>query len=410
MMKRGLSLAVVLLAVSGVLFGCKEEKPKPVVVPEVAVMTINPMDIFQAATMIAQVKADDAVDLVARVKGELRKRNFSDGQRVKKGDLLLEIEPELYQAELKQAEGVYNQRLAALKNARQEFERQEKLLNKDATSERNFEAVANRKLEAEAALQQAQAEVDKAKLNLSYTKIAAPFDGQAGFCRFSEGNVVGPESGTLINVTKNDRVRVEFVVPERLYVDLLTQHRPDSKSEDELRVELIFENGLKYEKIGRVTFWDNQVNATTGTFKLQAVFANPEHILISGLFVRVRLVPLKPLTMLMVPEEAVQLDQSSRYLYVLDKDNLIKRIDIKVGYRENNLIQVTEGLTPGAVVVVNGMQRIRSGIKVKPEPVSYQDGRLVKEPPAAALELDASTEKTMSSESEVKQEKIDNAK
>ena len=391
-MKMKWKLLLLVAALSGVAVGCTEEKPKVVPVPVVEATTINPSRVFQAVTMIAQVKADDTVDLVARVKGELRKRNFSDGQRVKKGDLLLEIEPELYLAELKQAEGVYNQQLAALKNASQEFERQEKLLNKDATSERNFEMVANRKLEAEAALQQAQAAVDKAKLNLSYTKIFSPFDGQTGFCRFSVGNVVGPDSGTLLNVSKNDLVRVEFVVPERIYADLLTQRRQSNKAEDEFQVELIFENGRKYEQAGKVAFWDNRVNANTGTFKLQAVFANPKHILIPGLFVRVRLMPSKPFNMLMVPEEAVQLDQSNRFLYVVGKDNLIKRSDVKTGYRENNFIQITEGLAPGEVVVLNGVQRIRPGVKVNPVFVEYRDGSWVKVVPAASSEA-AGTEK-----------------
>ena len=341
--------------------GCERKAPvQKAELPSVGAVTVKEYPYTPSRKVIAEVKAADEVNLVARVEGFLRKKHFVEGRRVKKGELLFEIEPELYQAKLKAAEAKLTKAQVAGKNADTDYKRQRQLLSSKAVSERTFDRVEATKLEADADIRSAQAEVEIARQDLSYTRIVAPFDGVIGLCNFSEGNLVGPNSGTLATVVKNDVMRVEFVVPEEM---LLNVFEKQGANRDRYKFELITQDGKTYPYPGKVSFWDNKVNTSTGTFRIQAEFPNPRRALTPGMFGRVRISPLQPLKGLLIPEEAIMSDQAGEYVYAVAPDGTVSRRTVEVSYRENGVAAIKKGLKAGDVVIDNGIQHVRPGAK-----------------------------------------------
>ncbi len=348
-----------------ILAGC-DPKPVPVAPPpEVEVLPATVGPIQESITAIGETRADEKVDLVARVEGFLKKRNFKEGQPVKKGELLFEIEPEIYEAEVKSAQAGLNKSLAARKNADTDYERQSKLAKNDAVSERALDNAASRKMQADAEVEAAEAALAKARQNLSYTKIYAPFDGWIGLAPISEGNLVGRNSGTLASVVRMNPMRVEFVLNEMDLLTLLRSQKKEGAQRPEVRVQLYTQDGREYDAEGKISFWDNRIDPDSGTLRLQAIFPNPDGMLLPGMFTRIKLSPPKPREALLIPQTAVMTDQAGDYVYIVDKDGIVRRRTLKTGYRDETHIVVTGNLTPGEEVIVNGIQKVRPGMKVK---------------------------------------------
>ncbi|MDR0931783.1 MAG: efflux RND transporter periplasmic adaptor subunit [Victivallales bacterium] len=355
-----------------VLNGCREKSapvaPKP---PTVNVVPATEGYILESSTVIAAVKADDEVNLVARVEGFLIKRLFEEGKPVKKGQLLYEIEPEIYNAKVKAAEAELEKSYANQKNANIEYERQKTLDAQDATSKRAFDNATAGKQEADAEVKGAEANLALAKQNLSYTKIFSPFDGQIGLNTYSVGNLVGQSSGTLATVVKVDPARVEFVITELELIKLL-QSRKDTETPD-VRIRLFLQDGTEYNQAGKISYWSNEINTSTGTLQMQAVFPNPKRELVAGMFARVTIGPAEPLHALMIPLVALMTDQAGDYVYVVDPAGKVKRCNVALGYRDKQNVVVESGLAPGDKVIVEGIQKVRPGGSATPQ----EDGSLL---------------------------------
>ena len=343
--------------------GCERKAPAPApALPEVrgvkaALLPYNPSQV-----VIAEVKASDEVNLVARVEGFLKKRHFHEGSRVKKGQLLFEIEPELYQAKVKAARAKLIRAKVVQNNADTDYKRQRQLLSTKAVSERSFDRVEAAKLEADADVKSAEAELEIAQKNLSYTRITAPFDGVIGLSNYSEGNLVNANSGTLATVVKNDVMRVAFSVSE---LQLLKNLKQKKNAIDNFKFELITQDGKVYPYPGKVSFWDNKVNTGTGTFLIQAEFPNPQSSLTAGMFGRIRMTLLNAPNGIIVPAEALMADQAGEYLYFVQSDGTVVRRNVTVGYRDQNFAVIQKGVKPGDVIVDEGVQHIRPGAKCK---------------------------------------------
>ena len=343
--------------------GCERKAPAPAPeLPAVKAVQAAEYSYAPASVVIAEVKPLEEVNLVARVEGFLRKRCFAEGSRVKKGALLFEIEPELYQARVKAAQAKLTKAQVAQKNADTDYQRQRKLLSTKAVSERTFDRVEASKLEADADVKSAEAELEIAKKDLSYTKITAPFDGVAGLSNYSEGNLVNANSGTLATVVKNDVVRVEFVFSE---LQLLNMMERKGHARDNFKFELITQDGKVYPYEGKISFWDNKVNTNTGTFRIQAEFPNPEGKLAAGMFGRIRFSPKKKIKGLAIPCEALMVDQAGEYVYVVAPDGTVSRRNIVVAYRDKDFLAVKKGLKAGEVIIDAGVQYVRPGAKCK---------------------------------------------
>ncbi len=352
---------------TGSMVGCTKKTPPPSA-PEVVVVPAVKSSYTEFTPSISNVQAFDSVDLTARVKGFLQKCNFREGFDVKKGDVLFEIEPYEYEAEVKKAEADLLKAQAEQKNNTTDYERQKQLVQKDAVSVRRYQEAESKKMQSDAAVIAAEASLKQAKLNLSYTKVVAPFDGRISFKNYSEGNLVGPSSQKLATLLRDGPVKVDFLLNENDLKRLQDERAATGKNASDLKdvpVELIFPDGEKYKQTGKLYSLDNQINANTGTIKIRAVFENPEDRLVPGMFVNIRLQTAPSKAMVMVPGAALQSDMGGDYLMVVRPDNTIERRSVKIT-RDNGDVYVRSGLKEGERVVVEGLTRVRQGMKVSP--------------------------------------------
>ncbi len=344
------------------LAGCNKKELPKLPPPEVRVITVSEGALRPYVSTIGESIAYDEVNLVARVRGFLIKRNFVEGAMVKKGDLLFEIEPEIYQAEVQSAEALVQKTKAQFDNAEVDFKRQQTLVTQEAVSERAFDNARTTKLEAEADHNSAKAQLAIARQDLSYTKISAPFDGWVGLASVSVGNLVGPESKNLASIQRIDLMRVEFVLTEVDLLQVLKVRSTELKGDD-IRIRLFTQDGKEFKGKGKIAFWNNKINSTTGTITLQAVFENPEHELLPGMFLRIRIEAADENTGLLVPLVAIMNDQAGEYVYVVEEDNTVKRHTIKTGFRNETFVFVTDNLKAGDRVISSGIQKVRPGQK-----------------------------------------------
>ena len=352
------------------LTGCeqkKEEAPPPVSV------TVTPVFngyVVDSSEIIGQAKADDDVNLGARVKGFLRKRNFTEGALVKKDELLFEIEKDQYLANVKSAKGALEKAQAQLMNTTIEYDRQAKLLKENATSKRNYDDALANKMEAEASVMDAQGQLDIANLNLSYTDVRCPFDGRVGLATYSVGNVVGPDSKKLANVVKLNPIRIAFNVSEldilRLNLQRETTNEKPGSPPSGINIKLIFQDGTVYKHSGKIGYSSNKINASTGTLLVEALFTNDDMIIVPGMYVKIRIEDQDKTPALLVPQPAVMENLAGKYVLLVGKDNIVESRQVKTGLKAGPSIQITEGLKEGEIVIIDGQQKIRKGGKVTP--------------------------------------------
>lgn len=365
-----LSLMIITLFIAG---GCKKPVRPPSPDPTVTVAAVRKDKVVETVTKVARVKANNKAEIVARVKGFLLKTNFTEGGAVKKGDLLFLIEQDEYKANLEKAEGVLLSALAAQRNSDLDYERQKGLYEKRAVAKRNYDEALATKMKADAVVMQAKAAVKLARLDLSYTEIRAPFDGYVGLENYSIGNVVSPTNGPLTSVVDMSTVRVQYNITDKLVLRAREMGYDSVKGAGNIKVVLYTVDGAMYKYPGKITFWDNQINQSTGTLAMQAMFPNPELLLVPGMYVRVAIDISEKNNALLIPEIAVAQDLSGSYVMVVDKDSKVERRNVILGIRQGKDVEVIKGLEAGEKVVVEGLQHIRPGIRVNVDAAGKPD-------------------------------------
>jgi RND family efflux transporter MFP subunit len=363
------------LATLALLAGCDNGPPRAAFAPPaVTVATPAKRTVTDQDVYVGRFVAIDSVEIRARVSGYLDRIDFTDGQMVKKGDLLFTIDKRPFQTALDQAVANLEQAQANLAFAEVDLGRAAMLVKERNITEQIFDQRTQTKRVAEATVAARKAAVESAKLDLEFTELHAPVSGRIGDRRVSPGNLVtGSTTGNtslLAMIVSLDPIRFEFTMDEASYLryERLAQGGSDMKARSSripAEIQLIDEPDFGHK--GYIDFIDNAVDRSSGTIRGRAVLANPDLVLTPGMFGKVRLPASTPYTALLVPDAAIGSEQVRKYVLVVGPDNVVKMNYVTVGLLFDNMRVIKTGLTEDDRVIVNGLMRARPGQKVTPQ-------------------------------------------
>lgn len=329
----------------------------------VSVGTVGTTENVTQHRYTGRVVSPAKVDLVARISGEIMEVGFEEGTFVTEGQAMYKIDDVPYKAEVMSAEGKVAECKAKAEYAEQTFKRMEDLYNKQVTSKDNYDNAKSQLAMANAAVQSAEANLIKAKENLSYTVISSPIAGKVGTTAITKGNYITPSSGILASVIQQDPLRVRFAISNK---DFLKDYGSEKELKEKAEVSVKLGDGSLYPETGKVTITENRSNEATDTVILYAVFANPDYKLSPGATVSVLLKKNESVTYPCVLPSAVMHDGTASYVYVLDEKNIPSRRNVKEGVQKGDKQIILEGLKAGERVVTDGMLKVVPGTEVVP--------------------------------------------
>ena len=362
-----LGFACFLLIVASVS-GCKKAVQSQARPPaEVSVVKIEPRDTPIVVEFVAQTQSSHQVEIRARVNAFLEKRTYVEGSAVKAGQVMFKMDPKPFQTQLDAEQGALEQQQARLITARANLKRVKPLAEQDALSQKDLDDATGQEQAAAAAVATAKANVEQAKLNLSYTTISSPVTGLSSFARIQDGAYVSQANSLLTYVAQTDPMWVNFSISEN---DVLKYRGQAAKGqlivpkEGAYGVEVLLGDGSMYPYKGRITFADAEYNTQTGTFLVRATIPNPKDLLRPGQFVRAHLLGAIRPKAILVPLRAVQQGSKGHFVWVVGKDGKAESRPVVVGDWQGNNWFITEGLLAGDQVVVDGGLTLQPGAAV----------------------------------------------
>jgi membrane fusion protein (multidrug efflux system) len=357
---------------------CGDPVAAPAPPVDVIVASVAQKDVPITVEWIGTTEGAVDAEIRAQVSGYLVSRDYEEGTEVARDALLFRIDPRPYQAALDQARGDLGRARAVLEKARLDVERYTPLAAEGAVSQQELDNAVQLRRSGEAAVQAASAAVEKARLDLSFTEIRSPIDGIAGVARAQLGNLVGPgDPEPLTVVSQLDPIRVSFPLSEREYLRFAEGFRDAVKGkgeEREARLDLILADGSTWPHRGRPVPAAAGVDPRTGTILVRGEFSNPDHILRTGQYARVRAVVEVRQGALVVPQRAVSERQGVFQVAVVDGENKVSMRVVEPGPRTGSDQVIEKGLQAGERVVVEGIQKVRDGAVVNPEPAGAASG------------------------------------
>lgn len=370
--------AVVPLGMLVALAACGESNtyvpPPP---PKVTVATPEKRAVTFYLDATGNTAAVNTTNLVARIPGFVTSINYKDGDLVKKGTVLFTIEPDSYELKYKQAQAAEAAAAATVKQTQADYERQVDLQSRGTASKATLDTSTANRDTAQANYQQAQVNTKLADINYGYTSVTAPFDGIVTARTVSVGEYVGANSQptVLATIVQHDPIYVNFTVSERDLLRIRAEIRRRGLTTEDLKkvpVEIGLQTDQGYPHKGMLDYASPTVDASTGTLTARAIVENPTRVLLPGLFVRVRVPIERKEDALLVPDVALGSDQSGRYVYVVNKDNVVEQRNVEIGPLEGTMRVITKGLNADDRVVVAGLLRAIPGQKVEPQTAAAQ--------------------------------------
>lgn len=356
------------------LLACgQSEAPPPAPPPAVEYREVRLQPVATVFEFVARTRAREDAQVRAQISGTVIERSFEEGQAVEEGQVLLRIDPRPFETALASARAALQRAEANRKLAQQNLDRGEELIEKNFISAAEMDRLRGERDQAIAALEEARAALRQAEINLDFTEVKAPFAGTAGRSNVSIGDLVSPASGPLLSLVKLDPMLVDFDVNEQALVQNLARNQqraeqglPPVAYTPRLRIG----DGTMYPHEGVIDYADNRINPTTGTVTVTARFPNPDGLLYPGQFARVLVERGEAEPRLLIPQPSVLEDMQGRYVFVVLEDDTVARRNVTLGQREGVAWVVQSGLEEGDRVIVNGIQKVRSGMAVTATPVA----------------------------------------
>ncbi len=370
-MKRALIVALSGLVVTAVT-GCGKKEAPAGAAPEVYVADVVQKDVPIYLELVGQTRGSQDVEIRARVEGYLNRVAFTEGAFVRKGDLLYQIDPLPLEAALANAKAQLATAEARLQKTNTDVNRLTPLAKQQAVSQQELDNALSAQDAARAQVDAQKAAVDKAALDLGYTKITAPLDGLVGTTEVKAGNLVGRGESTLLTtVSQTNPILFRAGISEAEYLRIAKDVvATGQKAAGGAEIELILADGTVHPHKGRVDAIERAVDPTTGTLAVQFTFPNPDRVVRPGQYGRARFVVETKRDALLVPQRAVTELQNLYSLAVVGAGNKVEFRNVKVGPRVDGLWVIEEGLKPGEKVIVEGLQKARDGAVVSPKPAA----------------------------------------
>jgi len=348
---------------------CGEKTAPPPSPPEVVVAAVSSRDVPVIAEFTGEIRGAEDIQVMARVAGFLQEQAYREGELVRKGDLLFLIDPKPFQAAEAKAQADVAQAQAMLNRATVQVNRLRPLAAQNAVSKQDLDNAEANEAAAKGSLDGARAMLDKAQLDLGYTRVTSPIDGVAGLRQIDLGTYVGaPQPTVLTVVSRIDKVRFDFGIAESEYLTLVRERGGDGRTAPSgaSNLELVLADGTVHPSKGRVTVIGRGVDPQTGTLPVQAEFPNPKGVLRPGQFARVRAPLSVSKNAVVIPQRAVQELQGTYNVAVVGADNTVEIRPVQATNRVGDEWVIASGLAAGERIVVEGLQKVRQGMKVNP--------------------------------------------
>ena len=350
-----------LLAVMLTAAGCNNEQASSggqMPPPEVGVAKVISKPVQQWDEYTGRISAIDTVELRPRASGYVQRVAYKEGQDVKQGELMFQIDPRPYRAALENAQAQLSRARVAQQLETIRNKRAQALINDNAISHEELDLRRAAQAQSAADVHAAEAAVATAKLNLSFTEVRAPVSGRASRALVTVGNLATADDTLLTTVVSQDPMYVYFDADENSYLRYKEQERKNERTAQDNAVHVGLANETGYPHTGRVDFLDTQVNPTLGTVRARAVLPNPDRIFTPGLFARVQFVSGQKAEALLIDDKAILTDQDRKYVYAVDSEGKAQRKDVVLGGMVGGLRVVQSGLTPDDRIVVVGLQKV----------------------------------------------------